>query len=201
MKVNFADKIKTIYVILVLIVFIILGILVILPDVIPSWVAVQQIIILVLYVFNIVFAYIIIIRLFNYLKTSFSKKTSVVATTLIAIFTTGFLFLAFIFTSLGIGQGFMGGTLAKELKYPEYKVKLYLYDDSFLDAMTTLKIKHRFWPTMENLVFIENCHPSELNINKIGDTIKITGGNIIIKVDLADRSAEKTYLSFNDKTN
>ncbi len=195
MKVNFIDKIKTIYVISGLIVFIALGILAILPEVIPSWVAVQQIIILVLYVFNIVFVYVIIVRLWNYLKKGFSKQTSVVATTIIAIFITGCLFFSFIITSLGIGQGFLGGTLAKELKYPNHKVKLYLYDDSFLGAMTTLKIKHKIWPIMEDLAFIENCQPLELQISKVADTVFIDCNNVSVKVDLVKRIAEKTFSS------
>ncbi len=189
------SKIRTIYIILALIVFIVLGVMVILPEVIPSWVAVQQIVILVLYLCNIVFAYVIIVRLWNYLKQSFSKKVSTIATVIISIFITGSLFFSFIFTSLGIGQGFMGGTFAKELDYPEHKIKLYLYDDSFLDAMTTLKIKHKFWPTMENLAFIDNCHPVELDVLKYGDTLKISCNNVIVKVNLVYRTAEKVYLN------
>ncbi|NJO90582.1 MAG: hypothetical protein HC831_17695 [Chloroflexia bacterium] len=189
------SKIKTVYIILALVVFIILGVLVILPEVIPSWVVVQQIVILVLYLCNIVFAYVIIVRSWNYLKQNFSKKVSTVATVIISIFITVGLFFSFIITSLGIGQGFMGGSLAKELDYPEHKIKLYLYDDSFLDAMTTLKIKHKFLPTMENLAFIDNCQPLELDILKYGDTLKISCNNMMVKVNLVNRTAEKVYLN------
>ena len=188
------SKIKTIYIILGLIVFVALGVMVIIPEVIPSWVAVQQIIILVLYVANIVFVYVILARLWNYLKQNFERSTSVLVTTLAAIMVSGGLFFSFIFTSLGIGQGFMGGSLAKELNYPSYKVKLYLYDDSFLDAMTTLKIKHKTLPIMQDLAFIDNCQPLELKIMKSNDTVNISCNNVVIKVDLTNRNAEKTYL-------
>ena len=191
------SKIKTIYIILGLIVFVALGVMVIIPEVIPSWVAVQQIIILVLYVANIVFVYVILARLWNYLKQNFERSTSVLVTTLAAIMVSGGLFFSFIFTSLGIGQGFMGGSLAKELNYPSYKVKLYLYDDSFLDAMTTLKIKHKTLPIMQDLAFIDNCQPLELKIMKSNDTVNISCNNVVIKVDLTNRNAEKTYLKPN----
>ena len=194
MKASFLDKIKTIYIILSLIVFIALGVLVTFPEVIPSWVAVQQIVVLVLYVFNIVFAYVIIVRLWYYLKNSYSRKTSQVATILMATFITGCLFFTFIFTSLEIGQGFMGGTLAKKLDYPEHKVKLYLYDEGFLDVRTTVKIKHKFWPIMEDLAFIDDCSPYELNIYKSGDTVKFSAYHIIVSVDLINKNAEKTFL-------
>ena len=191
------SKIKTIYIILGLIVFVALGVMVIIPEVIPSWVAVQQIIILVLYVANIVFVYVILARLWNYLKQNFERSTSVLVSTLTAIMVSGGLFFSFIFTSLGIGQGFMGGSLAKELNYPSYKVKLYLYDDSFLDAMTTLKIKHKTLPIMQDLAFIDNCQPLELKIMKSNDTVNISCNNVVIKVDLTNRNAEKTYLKPN----
>jgi hypothetical protein len=195
------SKIKTIYIILALIVFVGLGVLSILPEVIPSWVAVQQIVILVLYLCNIVFAYFIIVRLWSYLKEGFSKQVSLIATAIISTFIIGGLFFSFVFTSLGIGQGYMGGTLKKELNYPEHKIKLYLYDDSFLDAMTTLKIKNRFWPTMENLAFINNCHPLELDVLKYGDTLKISCNNVMVKVNLVNRTAEKVFFNTVNQNN
>jgi len=188
------SKIKTIYIILALIVFMASGILIIIPEFIPSWVFVQQIVILILYLANIVFAYVIIVRFWNYLKSNSERTTTVLVTTIVAILITGGLLFSFIITSMGIGQGFMGGSLAKELNYPSHKVKLYLYDDSFLDAMTTLKIKHKTLPIMEDLAFVDNCRPLELKISEQNDTINISCNNVLIKVDLVNRTAEKTYL-------
>lgn len=188
------EKIKSIYVILGLIVFTAMGTLAIIPELIPSWVWVQQIVILLLYLLNIVFVYVIITRLWNYLKTSYSRKTSLLATSIVTFIVISGLLVAFVVTTLGIGQGFMGGSLAKELKYPEHKIKLFLYDESFLDARTTLKVKHKFWPTMKDLAFIENCHPKELDIIKYGDTLKIVAHNTILKVNLVNRKVEKVVL-------
>jgi len=174
-----------------------MGIMVVLPEVIPSLVRVQQIIILVFYLANIAFAYVIIVRFWNYLKQSFEKRTSIIVTTLVAIIITGSLFFSFLFTSLGIGQGFMGGTLAKELDYPTRKVKLYIYNDGFLDPLTTIKMKHKTWPIMEDVAFIENCHPLELKILKNDNTVKISCNNIVVKVDLINGKTKITYLNLN----
>jgi hypothetical protein len=131
----------------------------------------------------------------KYLAQQFKKATTALLTTFVAISIIGGLFIAFIITTLGVGQGFMGGTLIKELSYPKHKVKLYLYDDSFLDPLTTIKIKHKTWPVMEDLAYIENCQPSELTIWRHDDIVEFTYGDIQVRLFLITRKAQKNYLN------
>lgn len=187
------DKIKIRYFLIALIVSVILGILVTIPQVIPSWVFVQQVIIVILYLLNIVFAYVIIVRFRNFIRTRQKGIHAVIYTGIVAVLIIGGLFISFIITSLGIGQGFMGGSLAKELDYPSYKVKIYLYDDSFLDPLTTVKIKKKFWPVMENVAFIEHCRPEEVKVWRHNDTVEITHEHIAVKINLQTRKAQKIY--------
>jgi len=187
------NKIKTRYFLLALVISVFLGILVTIPQVIPSWVFVQQVIIVILYLLNIVLAYMIIVRFKNFIRSKQKGQNAVIFTGIIAVLIIGGLFISFIITSLGIGQGFMGGSMAKELDYPSYKVKIYLYDDSFLDPLTSIKIKKKFWPVMENLEFIEHCQPEEVKIWRHSDTVEIVHGHIAIKINLLTRKAQKIY--------
>jgi hypothetical protein len=190
-------RIKTIYFVVTIIFFILLGIFIVIPEVVPSFESVQGIILSVIYLINIVLAYIVIVRLRNYLQNVFDKTRTFILTAVVgAIVIFGLLF-SFLFTSLGIGQGFMGGNFYKELNYPEYDISLYIYDDGFLDPLTTIKIKNKTLPIMNDLFFIENCQPAELNTSKHSDTLELSGQNIIVKVNLRTRDIKKSYMQRN----
>lgn len=187
------SKIKTFYFVIALIVSVLLGILVAIPELIPSFEIIQVIVILILYVANILFVYIIVIRFRNFTRTKQHKENTALLTGLVSIVGVGFLFFAFIITSLGIGQGFMGGKFEKELNYPGYHVKIYLYDDSFLDPLTTIKIKHKFWPVMQDLAFLENCKPSYLTISRQDDFVEFSCGLKVVRLNLKTREVQKIY--------
>ena len=169
------------------------------PEVIPSLEFVQQIIILVLYLANIVFAYVIVLRFKNYLQKNLSLAKTAILTSITGIIITLSLAILFIFTSLGIGQGFLGGSVAKELNYPNHKVTLYLYDNSFMEQITTIKMKHKTWPIMEDVSFIEHCHPSQLKIWRHDDIVEFSYLDIYVRINLITRNAKKFYAKPEDQ--
>lgn len=187
-------KIRTIYFAIILVVCIALGIIVVIPEIIPSLEFVEQIIILILYLINIVCVYVLIVRLKAFLSTKM-QKGGMIALTSLAIFSISIvLFFSFIITSFSIGQGFLGGSLNKELKYPKHNVTIYFYDDGFLDPLTTIKIDHKIWPIMEDLSYFENRYSSEIDVVNLGNKVKLTSDNIVVEVDLKNRTAVKSYL-------
>jgi len=186
------NKIRTIYFVLAIIFTSILAILIVLPEVIPSFEKAQVISLGVVYMINIALAYMIIVRLRQYLQNMFDKtRTSVLSTIVMVIFAL-VLTATFIINSFGIGQGY--GKYYKDLKFHQPRVTIYLYDDSSVNPLTTIKIKDETWPVMENLAFIENCNPSNLVISQKSDTLILSSQDIILKINLKKRNAVKTYV-------
>jgi len=188
-------NIKTIYFIILLIFFVLLGIIIVSPELIPSFEMVQVVALGVIYLINIVLVYIIIIRLWHYLQNIFAKTKANIFTTLVASIVAFALLISFIITSLSIGQGYMGGKLYKELNYHEYHVTLFLYDDGFLDPLTTVKIKNRTWPLMKNYFYIENCEPSEIKTQTKADLLELSSSEIVVTINLKTREIKKTYIN------
>ncbi len=188
-------NIKTIYFIMLLIFNLVLGIIVVLPEFIPSFEKVQVIVHGVIYLINIVLVYLLTIRFWQYLLNIFNKKKANILTTLVASIVAFGLLISFIITSLSIGQGYMGGKLYKELNYHEYHVRLFLYDDGFLDPLTTVKIKNKTWPVMKNLIYIENCQPSDLKTQIKTNILELSSSDIMVTINLKTREIKKTYIN------
>jgi len=185
------NKLKTSYIIFLLILFITLGIIIVLPEVIPSFEWLQAIIIGSIYLIIMLLVYILLIRLWAYLQNVFDKTRAIILTLISATVATLGLLFSFIFTSLGVGQGYMGGTFYKELYFPQDKVTLYLYDDSFLEPLTTVKIKNKKWPFMKDIFFIENCYPSEIVSFRHNDSLEMSGKDIVVKMNLKTKKVKK----------
>ncbi len=188
-------NLKTIYFVLLLFIFLILGIIIVLPELIPSLEMVQVIVLGIIYLINIVLVYILMIRLWNYLQNVFDKTRTIILTAVVASIVAIGLLICFIITSLGVGQGFMGGTLYKEINFPEHNVTLFLYDDGFLDPLTTFKIRNKTFPTMKTFFYIENCQPIDLKMWRHKDILEFSSTDIVVKIDLKTREAKKTYIN------
>jgi hypothetical protein len=186
-------KIKTIYLVTGLLTLIVLGFLVTIPQFIPSFELVEAICVLVVYVLIIAFAYALIIRMRNYFEGIYSTNQVLIFTKLFAALIIIGLFISFILTSSNLGQGLFKGYFVEELHYPNYKVKLYLYDDSYIESFTTVKIKNKRLPVMKNVAFIEGYRPTELKISKNKDTVFFTSKDIGLKFNLKSLKVIKVY--------
>jgi hypothetical protein len=185
-------KLKTIYFILGLIFLIILGYVVSMPEFVPSLKFIQQIIICVIFVLIIGLAYILIVLFQNYLKEKQIPRTGLLSR-LFAFIIISCLIIIFVLVSKNIG-GFNKKNLFKELDFPTQKVKLYLYDYSDKQPMTSVKVKIKDLPFLHNVAYIENQRPGDLKAWRHNDTVFFTGNNIELIYDLKKRKAKKIYL-------
>lgn len=177
-------RIKTFYFILALILLIIFGFLAVIPQVIPSWEIVQEILVGVIYVLNIVLVYIIIKRSQKFFSPTVSKKQIVFITTIISfVLVIGVIYM-FIFTSFGFGQGFMGSKLEKEFNYPDYKATIYIYDAGFLDPATAIKIKKGRLPLMKDVKFLAHWLPYKITESHKGDIVQLSFNKDTVKISL-----------------
>ncbi|OQX98752.1 MAG: hypothetical protein B6I20_10675 [Bacteroidetes bacterium 4572_117] len=177
-------KIKFIYYIIFLISSIILGFVIIIPDIIPSWEIVQQAIFGLLYTINIVLAYIIIRLSPTIFNNNLSKKHSYILKSATTVFLSLILLFSFVATSFGLGQGFMGPKLEKEIKYPDYKATVYIFDAGFIDPATSVKIKKGRLPFMKELVFLGNWIPYQVEETLNDSIVQFSYENDTIGIDL-----------------
>jgi len=175
-------KINTLYFILALIVLIILGFLSVIPQVIPSWEIVQEILVGILYILNLILVYFIIRRFQKKIVPYVSKKAGILITSSISFVVVGGVIIMFFFTSLGFGQGFMGATLEKELNYPDYKTTIYIYDAGFLDPATAIKIKKGWLPIMKDVKFLGNWIPYRIKARQTSEIVQIFSQKIQLKL-------------------
>jgi hypothetical protein len=172
----------------------VLGFLVSIPDFIPSFEIIQTIAILVIYIIIIGLAYATIIRYRNQFHESHPLTKAKGFTFLTSFAIVVSLIITFILTSLSLNRGGFSQTFVNELDYPNYKVKIYIFDNSFIEPITNIKIKDKTWPVMKKIAFIENYRPNELKTWRNYDTLFFSTERIELRIDLKKRKATKIYL-------
>lgn len=75
------------------------------------------------------------------------------------------------FLSGGIFPAYFHG----KMEFPEHQVTLYVYDDSFLDGRTLLRVRRGWLPFMENVEEF-NMGPSDFNLEQDGEWVSFPGG-------------------------
>ena len=191
-------KVKLIYLLIALIALITSGILISVPEFIPSLQIVPLICVLVIYVLCIALLYLIIALVHQSFQEKFAPGKADSLTKLFAFTTISGLFVTFIITSLNITQGFQNRILAKKLEFPKYKVTLYVFDNSLKSPLTALKVKDKVLPILHDVTFLENQIPSGIKSRMIGDTIVFSGSNIEVKYNLRERKVWKHYTEKSD---
>lgn len=148
---------------------------------------------MIIYLLIIALAYILIQRLQVYFSEKYSINKSILYAKIASMTIILCLFISFILTSINIGEGIFKGKFIKEMYFPAHHIRLYIYDYSFSNSLTSIKVKDRTWPVMEKLSFIENSSPFELKIWRHSDTVVFTGKDIKLIYDLRQRKGKKIY--------
>ena len=176
-------KNKTKYLYLLILLLQAIGVLVLIPQAIPSWEMGIIIFVSALYGVNLVIAGFILHRTQKKLSIKQTTKKSWLLTIGLGLIITGWLFYSFLCCSMGFGQGLFGGALEKEIHYPAYGKTLYIYNSSWLDPETTIKMREGWLPIMKDKKHWY-CAPNNIKIEKKGDYIQLKEGQDSIQINL-----------------
>ncbi len=78
----------------------------------------------------------------------------------------------------------MGSNLEREIKYPNHNTNIYIYNASFLDPATSVKIKKGYSPLMKDIKFLANWIPYKVKESHNDKTAILSFGSDTIKISL-----------------
>jgi len=150
------------------------------PDYVPEWKWVMIGITVLLFLVSIFFA-VKLVKNIN--ETAFFnrfKGTKVLIITLLVGVMGVTYFLAF-FLAQG---GLFAPTLVRKYESKEYHQTFYIYDASWLDPVTIIKVRHSFLPILNEVKLIPQWHPDMVKFEERGDTLRISNYCQKVLVDL-----------------
>lgn len=166
-------KIKTIYFYLFIVLLQAIVFLILVAQVIPSWEIVAIVIVCLLYIIALIFDGFILNRTWRYLIKKQTKTTSAVLTSLLGLLITSWLFYTFMIFILFIGGGPFPGKLEKEINYPKYGKTIYIYNSSFLDPETTIKMREGWLPIMKDKKHLNGWESSRIEIEQKDNIVEL----------------------------
>jgi len=187
------SKIKAFFLVFTLIGLIILGYLLSVPEIAPSLKFIQIILVFVIYVAIIALVYAIILVVRNLFQKILVPKNADFLTKIFSFIFISIISGVFIYTTIILGNGFTQRSLVSELDYPDYKLKLYVFDYSLNDSKTIVKKKNWYSPFLVDVSFIENERANDIKTRKCRDTIVFSGSSIDLIYDLKNKKVSKVY--------
>lgn len=167
------QKIKTIYFYLFILLLQAIAFLIVVAQVIPSWKIVGGAIVCLLYSIALLFDGLILNRAWWYLIKKQTKTTSIALTSLLGLIITGWLFCTFMIFMLVFEGGPFPGKLEREINYPKYGKTVYIYNSSFLDPETTIKMREGWLPIMKDKKHLNGWESSRIEIEQKDNIVEL----------------------------
>lgn len=158
------------------------------PDYIPEW---QYSVIILTGVFYLGGLFSIFIWSRRKYKLSLQTRKKSAATGRSVLFGLAFVVLyvlTFGFTALFFDLPFWGNVFVKEYCFPDYGKCLYIYDDSFMEPLTSFKAREGKMPWMNYKTRVPLMNPHDLTITQQDSLITVTDGVRIFNYNLVDGS-------------